>query len=161
MADHAAAGADVIVGFTGTQQGMTKVQRQAFRELLAELKVSVFHHGDCIGADIQAHNTVLKRTSAKVVVHPPSNESKRAFAEGQTFTYKKAPYLVRNRNIVNRCSHLIATPSGPEELRSGTWSTVRYAKRIGRPVTIVYPDGTLERVAGKNINALFELSKHA
>lgn len=137
---------------------MTKAQRKAFRSLVCDLSPSYFHHGDCVGSDLQAHNTIKKHTSAKVCVHPPEVQTKRAFAKGATFTYDPLPYLVRNKNIVNRCSLLIATPSGPEELRSGTWSTVRYAKRIARPVTIIYPDGSLEKIKGKNINYLFELS---
>jgi predicted Rossmann fold nucleotide-binding protein DprA/Smf involved in DNA uptake len=32
-----------------------------------------------------------------------------------------------------------------EETRSGTWSTVRYARRVGRPVIVVRPSGRIER----------------
>ena len=28
--------------------------------------------------------------------------------------------------------------------RSGTWSTIRYAKKVDKPVKIVYPDGTIK-----------------
>lgn len=31
-----------------------------------------------------------------------------------------------------------------ERTQSGTWSTVRYAVKVGKPVTICYPDGRLE-----------------
>lgn len=148
----------MIVGFTGTQHGMTKAQRAAFRRLVLELGVTTFHHGDCVGSDAQAHNTVRKRTTAKLVIHPPSNEGKRAFSKHATFTYKAAPYLERNRNIVNRCQLLVATPGGmSEELRSGTWFTVRYARKIKRPIVLVYPDGTTEKVAGRNTDPLHEL----
>ena len=37
---------------------------------------------------------------------------------------------------------LSATPGGfKEELRSGTWACVRYARKADRPVHIVWPDG--------------------
>ena len=41
------------------------------------------------------------------------------------------PYLERNKNIVNAVDFIIAAPDGPEKVRSGTWSTVRYAKKVG------------------------------
>ena len=35
-----------------------------------------------------------------------------------------------------------------EQLRSGTWATVRHARKLKRPIVIINPDGTLllERV---------------
>jgi bifunctional non-homologous end joining protein LigD len=37
-------------------------------------------------------------------------------------------------------------PAEPEEqLRSGTWSTVRFAKKQGKPVFVILPDGTVKR----------------
>lgn len=54
------------------------------------------------------------------------------------------PPLERNRTIVDECEVLVACPAGPEVTRSGTWSTIRYARRIGRPVVIIYPDGSVE-----------------
>jgi hypothetical protein len=151
----------MIYGFTGTSEGMTKTQRAAFRALVIGLpRFEVFHHGDCVGADAQAHNTVRKRTDARIIVHPPANDKARAFCKGASFTYESDEYLVRNRNIVNRCQHLIATPKGPEVLRSGTWSTVRYAKKIDRPLTIIYPDGEIQRVAGNNLNPCHELRSY-
>jgi hypothetical protein len=38
---------------------------------------------------------------------------------------------------------LAACPKGPEERRSGTWATVRYARKTGKPVVIFWPDGTV------------------
>lgn len=53
------------------------------------------------------------------------------------------PYLWRNHQIVDATSALIAAPFGfEEELRSGTWATVRYARKLGRPVRFFWPDGT-------------------
>jgi len=32
-----------------------------------------------------------------------------------------------------------------EEWRgSGTWATIRYARKVGKPVTIIYPDGEIQ-----------------
>jgi hypothetical protein len=48
-------------------------------------------------------------------------------------------YLQRNRDIVDATDVLLAAPDGPERVRSGTWSTVRYAYRAGRGVLLVMP----------------------
>jgi hypothetical protein len=42
------------IGFTGTRQGMTAEQKSALRNLL-DGGAGDFHHGDCIGADSEAH----------------------------------------------------------------------------------------------------------
>jgi hypothetical protein len=40
-------------------------------------------------------------------------------------------YLQRNKDIVNNCNYLIACPySNKEQLSSGVWSTIRYAKKL-------------------------------
>ena len=50
--------------------------------------------------------------------------------------------LARNRIIAARCDALLACPAEPDEqLRSGTWSTIRYARKAGKPITIIRPDG--------------------
>ena len=50
------------VGFTGTQIGMSPLQKKTFTKLikflLADNKITSFHHGDCVGADADAHNIV-------------------------------------------------------------------------------------------------------
>jgi hypothetical protein len=58
------------------------------------------------------------------------------------------PYLSRNKDIVLETELLIATPGEEEEqIRSGTWSTVRYARSLKRMINIVLPDG---RVIAEN-----------
>ena len=54
------------------------------------------------------------------------------------------PPLDRNHDIVERCDLLIATPHTVEEqLRSGTWATIRYARKVHRPHYIIRPCGQL------------------
>lgn len=137
------------IGFTGTSKGMTPRQKVTFRRVLSEaldeLKSSKFefHHGDCVGADAEAHDITYLLQYFFIVLHPPINQSKRAFKHGD-LTLKAFPYLDRNKHIVADTDRLIATPAQKEEqLRSGTWSTVRYARKAGKPVTIIYPDGTI------------------
>ena len=130
------------VGFTGTQIGMTGSQYVAFMDLIALLKPTEFHHGDCIGADSSAAKLVLSWfPECAVVCHPPKYATKRAFVGGTILCPAKS-YMDRNRDIVDACDVLVACPrSDSEELRSGTWSTVRYARRVGKTIRFVFPDG--------------------
>lgn len=131
-----------VLGFTGTREGMTTAQYRQFGVLIATSPPEMFRHGDCVGSDAQAHGLV-RTTRAVIHVHPPTSPAKRAFCDGDVIWLPR-PYIDRNHDIAERCDHLIATPKGPEELRSGTWATIRYARRIGRPVTIIWPDGSME-----------------
>lgn len=129
----------MIIGFTGTQAGMSKSQKDNFETIMTEISIFhpdfEFHHGDCIGADQEAHDIVSELTK-NIIIHPPSNSSKRAFCKAKTMLESK-PYLERNKDIVNVCEALIACPKGSEILRSGTWSTIRYAKKINKIVYII------------------------
>ena len=131
------------VGFTGTQEGMTKHQQFSVWNVLHDHKCTEFHHGDCIGADHEAA-FIAEHEGHRVVSHPPDNPSKRAFFRGDVVMVEK-PYLERNHDIVNAVDLMVATPKETEEqLRSGTWATIRYAKKQGKPLAIIYPDGTTE-----------------
>ena len=129
------------LGFTGSRDGMTMGQVERFA---AELKMlpslEEFHHGDCIGADEQAAAMVKRyHPSCKIVIHPPDNSINRAYCHGDDIREEKS-YLARNRDIVDESSNMIATPPTREELvRSGTWSTIRYARRTGKHPQILIP----------------------
>ncbi len=134
---------DRAVGFTGTQKGMTPQQALAFRRLLFLFEWNEFHHGDCIGADAQAHDVAVERGMV-TIAHPPEIDTKRAWMLTDA-TRVARPYLDRNKDIVNETSYMIATPGEMEEqLRSGTWSTVRYARTCRRGcLWLVMPDGSV------------------
>jgi len=137
------------IGFTGTQQGMTGAQKVSFETLIYNLTGPcpdfTFNHGDCVGADAQAHNIVYEIFGCRVYIHPPIDNKKRAWSKGAAHTNPPVEYLQRNRNIVNASEILIATPNGfKEERRSGTWATIRYAKRLRKRIFIIYPDGYIE-----------------
>jgi hypothetical protein len=129
-----------ILGFTGTQQGMTLYQRTAFRAFVKMYEPDEFHHGDCIGADADAHKIVRKVCpDCRIVIHPPKNPNKRAHCDYDAILPEKE-YLDRNKDIVKVCSTLVATPYEREEqLRSGTWSTVRYARKVNREIALLLP----------------------
>lgn len=135
------------IGFTGSQGGMTTPQLRAFiREIETESTWSTtFHHGDCIGADATA-DALARALDLRIHIHPPLIRTKQAncWRKGDTRSRPK-PYLNRNHDIVQASKLLIATPSGPEKLRSGTWATIRRARYKGIPITIIWPDGTVTR----------------
>lgn len=130
------------VGFTGTQSGMTETQRLALSKTVSEILPSEAHHGDCVGADAQFHEICLG-VGVPVVIHPPSETKKRAYCENAQSVLEPRDYLKRNRDIVDAVEKLLATPDGPEKVRSGTWSTIRYARKKGIEVVVVMPDGSL------------------
>jgi hypothetical protein len=134
------------VGFTGTKNGMQSNQKLEFVEYLRYLKglgYTHFHHGDCIGADAQAAR-FAKALGFILVCHPghprdKSNTMYRAFTDFNDVMHEVKPFIKRDHDIVDAVETMIATPAGEEEIRSGTWSTVRYAKRMGKPVYIIVP----------------------
>ena len=135
----------IHVGFTGTQRGMTPPQRAAVMRLLRGMAgLHILHHGDCIGADAEAHAGALA-LGWSIVVHPPIVVAKRAWCTGPSCeVLPPAPYLTRNQHIVDASLLVIATPGEPvEQLRSGTWATIRYARRQRKQVMIVPPDGAI------------------
>jgi hypothetical protein len=142
----------VKYGFTGTQIGMSDRQKEALRALFERDTIDEFHHGDCVGADYEAHVIVWGLTfGPTIVIHPPTIRSKRAFCFGYDHPTRPRrwrahgivqlpakPYLDRNHDIVDQTDTLIAAPrTNDEEQRSGTWATVRYARRLGRPIIML------------------------
>ena len=136
------------IGFTGTQNGLTDKQKKVLYNLIEPWPYASYHHGDCIGADKQFHTLVHKLshdTISRIVIHPPINPSKRAWCTGGHVLQPK-PYLTRDRDIVNNCDWLIACPSEDyEKIRSGTWFTVRYARKQTKNITIIFPSGRIKR----------------
>ena len=125
------------VGFTGSQEGMSRKQKDTLRQLFEGNLVGEFHHGDCIGADKESHDIAMERPNIVTVIHPPINETKRAFC-GSLFIKPPKNYLERNHDIVNETDFLIAAPAEDvEQLRSGTWATVRFARKQGKTVWIL------------------------
>ena len=138
------------IGFTGTKRGMTDVQKHVVQRAILFLinkdkwcYTPTFHHGSCIGSDYQA-GIIAKSLGCKIILHPPIITRYMAPCYYDEIREPK-DYLVRNHDIVDETEVLIATPKEfTEELRSGTWATVRYAKE-GKLIIIVYPDGTMNR----------------
>src|ERR1700694_4608966 len=133
------------IGFTGTQQGMTEEQKKSLRALL-DGGAGELHHGDCIGADAEAHD-IADECGYATILHPPTNYSKRAWREvPKHMARPEKAYFDRNKDIVLETAALIAAPAEPEEqLRPDSGPTVRFKKKQGKPVFVILPDGTVKR----------------
>ena len=137
------------LGFTGTQRGMTDLQRRTLANWFEERAGSFVeaHHGDCVGADDQ-FDLMLQGRGTATVIHPPTVDAKRAFCFRRVgirplYELDPRPYLVRNHAIVDATNVLYAAPGEMvEQLRSGTWATVRYARKLKRAIRFFWPDGT-------------------
>lgn len=127
------------IGFTGTRLGMSDVQKDILYKLLSKHD-GIFHHGDCIGADAEAHD-IARALNWTIHCHPPINSRLRAFKNCDSSSPPKE-YLTRNKDIVNSSQYLLACPKSRQEV-GGTWQTINYAKANNRQFSIILPDGTL------------------
>lgn len=135
---------DKEFGFTGTQEDLKPKQQMALSGVIRDLAQNenyfLMYNGDCIGADFTAA-CLARAAGLEVWGLPPINPDKRAFFE---FDGQETPhdYRTRNQAIVNGSQLLVACPKEmQEELRSGTWMTIRMARRKGIPICLVWPDG--------------------
>jgi len=134
------------IGFTGTREGMSVSQRNKIKELLVEQWVKgarVAHHGICKGADIDFHH-LAKEIHYEVIGHPGQGMDGSCYTRGVAFCDEVMPakyYFERDKDIVNASDVMLATPKSHEVIRSGTWTTVRYARKVNKPIYIVMPEG--------------------
>lgn len=135
------------IGFTGTRHGMTALQAFAFDKILRDKEPDEVHHGDCKGADEEASAIARDRYEPyTTVIHPPTDPKLRAFCMGEVFREPK-PYLERNKDIVDETDLLVACPRMMKaEAHSGTWNTIKYASKKGKPIIIIWPDGDAQYV---------------
>lgn len=129
----------VKFGFSGTRKGMSQNQKDFIFHIMKD-KMGELHHGDCVGADAEAHD-IAKVLGWKTCIHPPLDESLRAFKQGE-IQYPKAPYKVRNKNIVEKTAILFACPLAFDG-RGGTWNTIGWAKQLKRQFYIILPNGEI------------------
>lgn len=143
-----------ILCFTGTRAGMSLGQRKEIRQMmtgsaLMEMRrLSRILHGGCIGADVEFHAILAAMHLLSRVEVYPSNmpDMVAALADDDLIAEVHPPMdpIERNKLMVMRAHSLLAAPREFREVvrGSGTWATVRAARRKGIPVLIVYPDGT-------------------
>lgn len=140
------------IGITGTRNGMNKIQFNNVGDWLADdskfvdmrARYHEFHHGDCIGADVDGALMAFN-LGYRIICHPPNEDKLRSFFEHNDETRPEASYFKRNRHIVDSVDHLIVVPmSNIRQSFGGTWYTFDYARKKETPLTVFYPDGRIE-----------------
>ncbi|MBS3914431.1 MAG: hypothetical protein KG003_08025 [Bacteroidetes bacterium] len=129
------------IGFTSPREGVSSVQIRTLIRLLGlfDLKEGdEVHHGCCIGGDEKIHELIREYyPDVSIIGHPPILT--KFISQITDFDELRLPldFLHRNKEIVNETDILIALPSGPEVIRSGTWATIRYALKGSKSVYII------------------------
>lgn len=149
------------LGFVGVRRGLTCHQFQAMCRILVARKgrgalagVAVARHSNdgWAAADLtritrwmpKAPRLVVHESGGTAELPAMSVESLASWAE---FSVERESVPPWNREIVDESDLLLACPPvSVEEPRSRTWAAVRYARKSGKPVIVVYPDG--EIIAG-------------
>lgn len=141
-----------ILAVTATRKGLTLPQERTFVSVIrcAICDPFVFHHGAAVGGDCDLTRLAvamrqLGRT-IRIVAWPSNLASQQAASALAVSDEVKpaAPPLERNLNMIANADMVMAFPAGfHEEVRSGTWATVRAAERNSIPVTMIWPDGSI------------------
>ena len=136
------------IAFTGTTRGMTGWQMQRLHEALCERAKGhwQFHHGGAPGADRQAHYLARELGCEDLHVWLPVGKT---WAEeaGTTVHHTRLLPLRRNHLVIGGADVVIAAPYQRDEIRrSGTWATVRYARKANITVVLLAPWPDTEEV---------------
>ena len=130
----------MIIGLTGTHIKITDKQKERLIKLFDTYKPTEVHHGGCICADEYCHKIAKFMKDCRIIVHPPINK-KGVFdySDGNEILPEKE-YIERNHDVVDTCDLLIAMPNTElEVVRSGTWATIRYARKLKKVIVILEP----------------------
>lgn len=145
------------IGITGSRRFPRIPQRTRFAGVLARIAerypgIVAIHHGCCTGADELAHHIGRRIPGCQLFGYPGMDalgNSPYRMRERGGFTtlHEPALYAERNERIVRASTVVIACPLWPEDdprsVRSGTWQTVRKARKLHKPVLAIMADGEL------------------
>lgn len=139
----------MILGFTGTRQGLTGAQLAGL-PLALPIPPDHLLHGGAQGADTQFDRWFRANWGAMTLhieVYPSYGRHWNGDDSSCLLTvHPPMQPLARNVIIAKRCDRLLACPAEMNEVvRSGTWATVRYARNWEKPITLLMPDGTIRR----------------
>lgn len=126
---------------TGTRS-TTAASRGIIRDVLRELEMPrEFSTGAAYGVDTIAYEEAVKlwpRIKHRVCVPQGQVHNmelvEAAVKAGHSIEFVRGGYLKRNDVLVQHCDMMLAFPkTDVEEIRSGTWSTIRRCRRANVP----------------------------
>lgn len=126
------------IGFTGTRSGMSDLQKQSVIDFIKSKVITKIIHGGCIGADMDFHYICKDYYREVYPGHFKNNPNDRTLQGNYLdadLIHESQSHFKRNRDIVDNCDILIATPYNNNG-KGGTWYTINYAKKIGKPIII-------------------------
>ena len=136
----------MIIGFTGTRQGMTDDQLDTLYAwfMFCKDQIDEAHFGLCRGSDAQFYHLLLAvKPSVVIVGHPCNLVDQQVNLPCDYMRPTKDP-LVRNHDMVDEVESMLATPATMRNvLRSGTYSCLRYAANKNRDLNIILPNGRM------------------
>lgn len=134
----------IHIGFTGNRYGLTDEQKTQITAIFDIYNNIIVSHGDCIGSDTDFHNLSIQykqlnpMKNFQIHIYPPTDDKLRSYCNGDIILNPK-PYLQRNKDIVLDSDILIGCPNDKtkEVLRSGTWSTIRLARKLKKQIYLL------------------------
>ncbi len=124
------------VGISGTRHGANPHQLIMIKVALINYKergAKNFRHGDCAGVDVEA--AVIARRLGYYIIKHPGPVGVGSYADE---TFGPMSFLDRNKVIARMSDVILIVPhTNKEVLRSGTWSTYRYALKMDIPIRMV------------------------
>lgn len=140
---------------------MADAQREGVAEFLRVNSPMVIHHGDCIGADSQFHDSALLLPKPpRIETHPCNLTKFRAYRKADFVHSVKSP-KDRNKDIAWDCEQLLAAPetTADKSPHSGTWQTIRLALSFKKTITVIWPNGTVQAWGYTSLAEIFGVAQ--
>lgn len=137
------------IGITGTRNGMTQNQKEVFIDVLEHViflypEIEQFHHGQCIGVDVEAAVICEDYFDLRIVSHPPIKNNLIGICTNH-IVKPAAGYFERNRDIVLDSDLMFVIPFTEEKQdKGGTWYTFNYSLKLNKPTILILPSGKIE-----------------
>ena len=134
------------ISFSGPTE-VNALEEAYIAKVVHDLEADEFNSGGAFGVDSKAalYAWAFHREAKHRLIVPKGCWHNEKLVEilskhpSITVEYVEGGYMRRNDRLVEACTRLVALPrTSREELRSGTWATIRRARKAGVPVDI-YP----------------------